>query len=691
LNKNLTNIFYQSFLHSNEAMILFSHKEFIACNYELAKILELDSIDDFKNINPFEIIPPLQKDGSISPIKFQEYLEICNQKNEITFDWTYKSIKEKEVFVEVNLKKITINKNDYFLATWLNKNELNRLIKELNSKNFELIRKSQYLDDIDKIVEKQNLSTNSFSETIFLLNEYKNAVDNSSIVSKADTNGKIIYVNDKFCEISGFEKDELIGKNHNIVRHPSMSKDFFKNLWETIKNKQIFKGIIVNKKKDGTSYYVDTTIVPILNKDNSIKEYIAIRHDVSQIYEKEKIIKEQYIDDLTRLPNRKKLILDIKDSKNASLVLIDISKFRDINEFFSYETGDEVLKEVSKTMEKLNIYGLVFYRLENDVFAILVLKNMLLDSFKNTLEYILDELENRVILVENNKFLLKYFFAVVDLKDNFNPLISAEFAINLAKNKKNKILYLNQHLDEYEKTKENKLIIEEIKRAILENDILIYGQKIVNNHTKEEKYETLMRLRKQNGEILSPYFFLEASKKAHLYLDLTKILVKKACSFFQDKNIEFSINLTLEDIKDSETIDFIFQTIILTNTASRVTFEIVESEAIDDFKLIFEFIQKAKNLKAKIAIDDFGTGYSNFEYVIKIDIDILKIDGSLIKEIATNKNIELAVKTINDFAKALNIKTVAEFVHNKDVYEKVCELGIDLSQGFYIHEPEFLI
>ena len=91
----------------------------------------------------------------------------------------------------------------------------------------------------------------------FLL-EYKKAIDESSIVSKTDKNGLITFVNKKFCEISGYEEDELIGKSHNIVRHPSMTKEFFNNLWKTITNKEIFKGVIVNKKKNGTVYYVVT-------------------------------------------------------------------------------------------------------------------------------------------------------------------------------------------------------------------------------------------------------------------------------------------------------------------------------------------------------------------------------------------------------------------------------------------------
>ena len=123
----------------------------------------------------------------------------------------------------------------------------------------------------------------------FLL-EYKKAIDESSIVSKTDKNGLITFVNKKFCEISGYEEDELIGKSHNIVRHPSMTKEFFNNLWKTITNKEIFKGVIVNKKKNGLVYYVDTTIIPILDENKNIEEFIAIIHDITKVYEQKKLI-----------------------------------------------------------------------------------------------------------------------------------------------------------------------------------------------------------------------------------------------------------------------------------------------------------------------------------------------------------------------------------------------------------------
>ena len=529
----------------------------------------------------------------------------------------------------------------------------------------------------------------------FLL-EYKKAIDESSIVSKTDKNGLITFVNKKFCEISGYEEDELIGKSHNIVRHPSMTKEFFNNLWKTITNKEIFKGVIVNKKKNGLVYYVDTTIIPILDENKNIEEFIAIRHDITKVYEQKKLIEEQFIDELTLLPNRQKLLKDLKDSKIQKIAMININSFRDINNFYGFEAGDLVLKKFSQILlDKIskNI-NLDLYRVANDVFAICTKHKDNLEEIRDICTNIIEHFSLNPILINNNSFYLSISIGVArNCKDSAvqnNLLSKAEYALRMAKKRDISILFLDENIELYNKLKENKKLIEELKNALISNNLLIYGQKLINNISKKEKYEILMRVKLEDGSILTPYSFLKEAKKAKLYLGMTRMLVKKACEYFKGKDIDFNLNLTLEDIKDQYTMDFIVNAMEKTNTAKQITFEIVESEGIESFTEVSNFIKKAKKLGCKIAIDDFGTGYSNFEYIIKLDVDYIKIDGSLIKNINTDNNLYLTVQTIVGFAKALKIKTVAEFVHNEEVLNCVKNLDIDYSQGFFIDEPKEL-
>ena len=168
-------------------------------------------------------------------------------------------------------------------------------------------------DNKKKDQEYLNKLTIKFKE----LEEYKRVLDESNILSKTDLDGNITYVNKKFEDISGYKYDELIGKPHNTVRHPDVPKEIFKELWDSIKNKKTFQGVIKNKRKNGNPYYVDATITPILDVDGNIKEYIGIRHDI------------------TNIMNPKKLFLDeIKIKKDPIAILGKIKNYNLLKEFY---------------------------------------------------------------------------------------------------------------------------------------------------------------------------------------------------------------------------------------------------------------------------------------------------------------------------------------------------------------------
>jgi len=151
-----------------------------------------------------------------------------------------------------------------------------------------------------------------------LLLQYKEAVDMSNIVSKTDASGVIKFVNHKFCEISGYSPDELIGKPHSIVRHPDMPKEAFADLWSTIKSGKVWRGVVKNKKKDGSAYIVDALIVPIMNEDGEAIEYIGIRHDITELENYKEIIEKQLADKSEGLKEKINLIKEYEKTIDAS-------------------------------------------------------------------------------------------------------------------------------------------------------------------------------------------------------------------------------------------------------------------------------------------------------------------------------------------------------------------------------------
>ena len=165
-------------------------------------------------------------------------------------------------------------------------------------------------------------------------------------------------------------------------------------------------------------------------------------------------------------------------------------------------------------------------------------------------------------------------------------------------------------------------------------------------------------------------------------------LIQKVFETFHTSYNRFSINLSYLDIINPDTTSFILEKLEEFSIGPFIIFEILESDSIDNYEALVSFIDQVKSYGAKIAIDDFGAGYSNFERLTKLDIDFIKIDGSLIKNIDKNEEAKIIVETIVTFAKKLGIATIAEYVHSRQILECVKELGIDFAQGFYIGKPK---
>lgn len=528
-------------------------------------------------------------------------------------------------------------------------------------------------------------------KTLSLVESYKLAMDESSMVSKADLRGNITYVNDNFCRISKYTKDEVMGKPHSIIRHPANPKNIFKELWKTLKSKKIWKKILKNIDKYGKEYWVDITILPILDQNNNVTEYIAIRNDITEtINQKIKLDNIANIDSLTGLFNRNKLYYDIKKSISPALAIVNIDRFAEVNDFYGHALGDHVIKEFSSKLlncKDCNDYYL--YHLQGDEFVIFH-KNTSPDDFLEEIKQIVKRLRKETISLGND-FINLDFTISISFESKEELLRTADMALKIAKKENKNILVYNSVISK-SKEYENNIKWSNIVKVSLEEDRIIpVFQPIINNKTmKYEKYEALVRIKEEN-KLISPFYFLNIAKKTRHYTKITKIMIMKTFELFANREEEFSINLTIEDILNKDINEFIFKMLEKYKIGDRLVFEIVESESIQNFEEISNFILFVKALGCKIAIDDFGTGYSNFEYLVRLKADYIKIDGSLIKDIDKNKVSEIVCKNIVNFAKDLNMKTIAEFVENESIFNKIKEIGIDYSQGFYFSQPKEII
>lgn len=398
-----------------------------------------------------------------------------------------------------------------------------------------------------------------------------------------------------------------------------------------------------------------------------------------------------YFDSLTRLPKRNKLIEDIQKLDPLGMLIININDFKDVNSVYGHDAGDKVLVEFSRILFEIALdRGCNLYNTGGDEFVFLNIVKNVNEFCKETANFIISKIDEEGVNInidgENVNISLHLTIGMTFTRKKENLLNEAIMALKYATKKRLPFFIYDRKLKLNEDSSNSIEIVNLIKKAISNDLIVPFFQPIFLNDGKV-KYETLVRIVDEN-KTYSPALFLSIAQKIRYYHYFTKTVIEKSFKLFENRTEEFSINLSFEDIINNETIDFLENMLKKYNVNNRLIIEILESENIDDFNILNNFIQRVKSMGVKVAIDDFGSGYSNFSYLLQMKPDFIKIDGAIIRNIHIDENSFLITQSLVDFAKKLNAKTVAEFISSKEIYEKAKSIDIDAFQGFYLGEPK---
>ena len=431
------------------------------------------------------------------------------------------------------------------------------------------------------------------------------------------------------------------------------------------------------------------------NMQQSIVRYSKLQQNTNKYLEEKinektlELRKQLYTNALTELPNRQSLLRDISDYNDGALLILNIDDFKEINDFFGQAVGDNVLIAFSHKLSNMitKEHNATLIHLSGDEFALFFIQKPSKDEFIQFAITLIENIKTMIFYHEDNELTLRVSVGgAYQIKE---ALEKADIALKSAKKRGKDFLLYDETLNVEQQYKNNMEWTKKLHWAIENDKISAFYQPIFDNKTnKLVSAECLIRLIDSDNNIITPYHFLSIAKKSKLYSKLTKIMIQKSCEQFEHLDCNFSINLSVEDILDADIVEYISYNIKKYNVCQKIVFELLETEGIENFEEVSSFIDEMKSLGCKIAIDDFGSGYSNFEYLLELNIDYIKIDGSLIKNLENDTNAQIVVETIVSFAKKLNIIVIAEFVHNEGVYQKVKELNIDRSQGFFLAEPQ---
>lgn len=569
------------------------------------------------------------------------------------------------------------------------KETLNDVAQGKYSSRIEEVRASEF----DLFCEEGNKMLHSLENKSTFLEEYKRVVDASSPLVKTDIEGRITYVNEAYEKLSGYGADELVGQLHPLIDSERTSERCLETFWTTVLNKEVFRGEFQNVDSCAKSFYVESTVVPILDVRGDIYEFISIMFDITARKEQEQELERQlYIDTLTGLPNRTALHRDIELHSGHKLMLINVDDFNTVNTIYGENIGDELIIELAKKLQGMLSSGnLTLYRHSGDEFAILANDKVPSDFFKEDTILMAHQLNPIELQCAVHTITIRIRVGAAQGSKSGNPrsLVSmASLALREAKKSKQAYSFYSEVVDNILHLEENLLTLEMLEYALKNQKVKVHFQAIANTKMHEvEKFEALVRIVDQNGKIHYPNKFIDIAKGARLYSKLSKEVFRQALEVAQ-KNpaYEFSFNIEMADILDQTTSRFILDRLRESNCAERITFELVESEELEESEQVYHFFKLIKAEGSKIAIDDFGSGYSNYAYLMKLGVDIVKIDGSLVADITTNLSHKRIVKSIINIVHDLGMKVVTEYVEDNETYQMVLLLGADYAQGHFIEK-----
>ncbi len=398
-----------------------------------------------------------------------------------------------------------------------------------------------------------------------------------------------------------------------------------------------------------------------------------------------------HTDVLTGLPNRQKLIEDLKNCEHPNLAVINIDRFREVTNIYGPAVGDAVLSQFANRVlgfshPQLKNYRV--YRLHGDEFAALVDQDIpepeLEQIFRQFFKYLT---EAEYFIHDDRKIALKINMGAVTGEQD--ALTLADMAMRQAKDTNQSVVVYDRKLRLPQAYRHNLQQIDELRSALDEDRMVPYFQPLKNTRTGEiDKYEVLTRMLDADGCVLQqPKEFLPVAYRYRLYRHIIMHVFPRALAEVADTGHTISLNFSVRDIENPSTSMFILNTLKQSGLGHQVQFELLENESMVNRGRMIKFFHDLKALGCRLGVDDLGKEYSNFDRLLKLPIDFVKIDGQLMQQIARNEGAQKLVKKIVSFANDRGLETVAEQCSTKEICDAAEYLGVDYLQGFYIGKP----
>jgi len=571
-------------------------------------------------------------------------------------------------------------------------NELEYLQKAIELKVSKFIHKPIKIQDLMHDVQKfaQVIANQKELERKKLqLENYKQAIHLTNFVIDITPEGDILQISKGLEEYIDSTLDAYIAITHINEVLPQAIAD---EMLAKVKNYEVYhKDIVLTFQ--GEKFTMTLTAFGSGIAGSEVEVISLILKDLTHLMkQKDQIISKLYHDITTNLPNRHALIKELNEYEGKlGLIIISIDEFKTYQHTYGYQIADELLSEMANNLQNYwpDARPRQLFKLESSLFAVAMPKMHPFDlnRVRGLAQTMVDHFKTFVIQMADINIDISVTLGTSCIGST-DILVEALIALDSAYAMKKDFICYEELSNPKQIYIQNIHMQQTIKRAFQDDHIVPYFQPIVDQDKKIVKYEALARIIDPDNpsKLLEPQRFLEVVQHSKNYERFTRTIIHKAIQASLQLNAPISINLSYEDIINPSLIEFL-EEIFNKNHPHAITLEFLESEGMQDMDKTRNFCQLMKGYGAKIAIDDFGKGYSNYDYFFEIPIDVLKIDGSLVKRVNEYKGY-LLLESIITYAQKLNIQVIAEFVEDEAIFNRLKTLNVDMFQGYYFAQPK---
>lgn len=537
--------------------------------------------------------------------------------------------------------------------------------------------------------------------------KYRRAVDAAAIFSETDLAGCITYVNDQFCGMSGYGRDELLGQNHRILSSGLHPAGFFQGMWQAISEGRVWRGEICNRAKDGTLYWVDSTMVPLLDeKTGRVQKYVSIRFDVSEKRQLLHTLQWRVGHDvLTGLPNRAYLSellnqsLEFSRSEDIPLALcmLDLDGFKAVNDGYGHACGDLLLVEVATRLREIIRGEDVVARLAGDEFVLILRYVRDIDELNGALLRILKAISEPYSIqgAELNVFAsIGVTLFPLDDEDADTLLRHADQAMYVAKQSgRNRYQLFDVSLEQ--EVKASHQTVEQIRQALAAGQLCLHYQPKVNLRCGTVVgFEALLRWQHPERGLVKPGDFLPLIEQTDLIVDIGEWVIAQVLGQMHRWQVHghwwsVSVNIAARHFQREDFVERLQDLLAQYPQVEphRLDLEIAESVAIDNIQRVTQHLDACQALGVQFSLDDFGTGYSSLSYLKRLPTQTIKIDKSFVRDILHDKDDLALTKAVIGLARAFGREVIAEGLETLEHGQLLMRMGCEVAQGYFIARP----